>query len=133
MVKEFKITSLSSETTHSDQYGDGEKWIVNGKADSFKGKWNSGWKVGDMVKADIVKKNYNGVEYTHLKCPPELRKQGGFGGEDIKIINAKLDKILAILEKADQNEDVDLNEQGGEDEFAVSAEKQEVNVDSIPF
>ena len=91
MVKEFKIDSLTTKTVNI-QGEDKEVWVVNGKADSFKGKWNNHWAVGKTVKADVVEKG----KYITLKCPPELKQN--FSNPKLDEILEKTNKILKILE-----------------------------------
>lgn len=88
--------------------------VVSDSGDKFYcnlGKWNSSWKEGDEVEAEVVEKEYNGTIYRNLKGP-----QGSFGGgcklddfaSTFESMNQKLDKIINLLSKTNVHDDGDV-------------------------
>ena len=127
-TQSLKITSLTVKSVNT-KYGMKEKWQVNGKWDSFKGGWNSGWVVGG-VATGVFETTQNG-NYTNntISCPPELKKNFG-GSVDLTEVNKKLDIILSLLQGADAptTEDEFMDQPS---DSPVSTVNDEVDVDAI--
>ena len=98
------------------------KWnIVDGggrKLSCFKGQWNIGWKVGDILNVEIEQSG----QYTNIKAPPRPQDAAAqANNEKLTVLNNKLDKILSILTaKADCTAGHDLEtEMDARDDFPL--------------
>lgn len=104
-----KTVTIDKLTTKNVETKDGvkEKWVVQFKEkegvwlEAWKGKWNSGWRLGVQVEIDfdtqLEKKEWKGKTYFRLSAPPEAR--GSF--VDMKPITeaiADLQRRVSALE-----------------------------------
>lgn len=108
----MKILSLS-DTAYEYEGKLREKWIVNKKWESNKGKWNEKWEVGGLARGVFNEvKGKNGKTFYRINCPPELMPKGqgsgSFGGGDtVEVLNKILQEVLIIrtnLVKTSQTE-----------------------------
>lgn len=91
--KQLRIETLDTiQKTIQGQQKD--LWIVNGKWESFKGKWNAGWAIGGNAQGLFVENDYNGRIYYSIKCPPELNTGKGNYGNNQSNLMPFLEKIF---------------------------------------
>lgn len=99
----MRITYLDKKTIQT-KFGDKEKYSVtvdkDGRPfyfDSWVGKWNQNWRVGDELnptKEQWKSREWNGKTYWTLE---QLKIDWG---QELVKVNEKLDKILALLDDA---------------------------------
>lgn len=102
------------------------------KADSFIGRWNANWAIGDEIdikKEQWKQRDYNGRTYWSIMAPPESRSGFGNNSQEVADLKIKVNNLSSIINEFVEDYGVLLEEL--KRERASKVKPEETDDDSI--